>query len=98
MTLFKKLIPDSQVFQQDPEGWNRESRTDARTRLLALVTKHRASRGLAMADVAQQAANKPSKPRKPTKKKAALPSPDPILPDPPPQSKEEGLLDLPPFE
>lgn len=63
MTLIKKLIPDSQIFQQDPEGWSQEELEDAATRLKALVTKHRAARGLSM-EALVAAKDKPKRTRK----------------------------------
>lgn len=54
MTLLKKLIPDSRIFQQDPEKWSKEELKDAAARITAVVAKHRAARGLTMENLAKE--------------------------------------------
>lgn len=69
-TLLKKLIPNSQVFQQDPEKWSKEELADAIERITSLVTKHRAARGLSMEALVSEGV-KPTRKRAPAKAKGS---------------------------
>lgn len=97
-TLLKKLIPNSQVFQQDPEKWSKEELADAIERITSLVTKHRAARGLSMEAVAAEGV-KATRKRAPAKAKGSTASTKrgAVAKDND-GDKAEGLLEQPPFE
>lgn len=98
MTLLKKLIPDSRIFQQDPEKWSKEELKDATARITAVVAKHRAARGLTMENLAKEKEAVKKRAPKGTKTKTSKPKPGGVgEPVTPPEG--EGLLDsTPPWD
>lgn len=97
-TLLKKLIPNSQVFQQDPEKWSKEELADAIERITSLVTKHRAARGLSMEALVSEGV-KPTRKRAPAKAKGSTASTKRgMVVKTDEGDKAEGILEQPPFE
>jgi len=95
MTLLKKLIPDSRIFQQDPEKWSKEELKDAAARITAVVAKHRAARGLTMENLAKEKEAVKKRAIKGTKSKAPKSKPGATgTANPVPEG--EGLLDSTP--